>query len=299
MRTIGLEKVPNLIIPGFPKSGTSSLHEYLNLHPKILMSTIKEPHIYSKLNHYEQRFNKDFNFSFNNLFPDLSNDFMYLGESSTSYLINKKTPELIVKDNPKVKFIVLARDPIERIVSHYNWLNSFPNIVNLSFKEEIEKWDKIPFDINNHCGIGYKYYLESSKYGEQLNRFLEYFDISQFLFISSESLKKNPQQTVNDCFHFLGLPLLKEIVSIERNKTTFNKKPMFNSTLLNQFKRLLPNAPKNTLKKLILNYSNTYKNKTYLPTDIEIEWLKEKLSSDVILFKKLSNMDIKDWKHFN
>ena len=43
----------NLIVPGFPKSGTSSLHDYLNLHPDICMSSPKECHFFAIENRYE------------------------------------------------------------------------------------------------------------------------------------------------------------------------------------------------------------------------------------------------------
>ena len=46
--------LPNLIIPGAAKSGTSSLHEYLNLHPDISMSFKKEPHFFTLTEKYEK-----------------------------------------------------------------------------------------------------------------------------------------------------------------------------------------------------------------------------------------------------
>lgn len=59
---------PDFIIPGFAKSGTSSLHEYLNQHPRILMSTIKEPHNYSNMIYYAERYKLESERSFVNLF---------------------------------------------------------------------------------------------------------------------------------------------------------------------------------------------------------------------------------------
>ena len=68
--------VPDFIIPGFAKSGTSSLHEYLNQHPSIKMSTIKEPHNYSNMKRYEQRLDLFSEFSYQTIFGEISkNDF--------------------------------------------------------------------------------------------------------------------------------------------------------------------------------------------------------------------------------
>ena len=68
----------NLVVPGFAKSGTSSLHDYLNLHPDICMSSPKECHFFAINNKYEngcEFHNKIFSYS--------SDKALFYGESST------------------------------------------------------------------------------------------------------------------------------------------------------------------------------------------------------------------------
>ncbi|HEY9134269.1 MAG TPA: hypothetical protein VIM85_00570, partial [Pseudomonadales bacterium] len=80
--------MPNLFIPGSAKSGTSSLHEYLNQHPDISMSSEKEPHFFCI------KRNKKEAFEYEKLFE---NEKKYRGESSTGYMVFHGVPERIKK----------------------------------------------------------------------------------------------------------------------------------------------------------------------------------------------------------
>ncbi|MEA3642075.1 MAG: hypothetical protein VBE63_19355, partial [Lamprobacter sp.] len=106
----------NLVVPGFPKSGTSSLHEYLDLHPQINMSRHKESHFFA----IEKHWNKGWDYH-NSLF-NISKDYSYYGESSTIYCISEKSIERIQSSLKSPKFIFLLRHPVQRVLSHYRWL---------------------------------------------------------------------------------------------------------------------------------------------------------------------------------
>src|SRR5690606_3691557 len=108
---------PNLIVPGAPKSGTSSLHEYLNLHPDIEMSRVKEPHFFTHNKIYQEGL--DF---YKKMF--LNPQIKYHGESSTAYFSDQLALKRIQKDVKDVKFILILRNPVERTISHYRWLVS-------------------------------------------------------------------------------------------------------------------------------------------------------------------------------
>ena len=81
MTLITEDKLPNLFIPGAGKSGTSSLHQFLNTHPSISMSTIKEPHFWTNPN-YDKYKLQDFETYLSLFNPEI----IYRGESSTGYL---------------------------------------------------------------------------------------------------------------------------------------------------------------------------------------------------------------------
>ena len=139
-----MRKKPNLIIPGFPKSGTSSLFACLRMHPSIFGSSkVKEPHNYSFDQRYKDRFRVEYKHSYRNLFADSTNE-IYFMDASTTYLISNRSPQRMSADNPDSKIVVLARDPIERVFSHYNWLRSL-GIATQGFEEEISEWLGRPF----------------------------------------------------------------------------------------------------------------------------------------------------------
>lgn len=291
--------VPDFIIPGFAKSGTSSLHDYLNQHPLIKMSTIKEPHNYSDLERFKNRFDSTSKFSYNNLFGNPSDKNILLGESSTSYAICDYSAELIYKDNPNMKFIFIARDPIERIRSHYNWLLSLGQ-VNKDFRSEIEDWLYKKFDINNPVEYGYKYYTQSSFYGQQLKVYFNYFNRSNFHFLSTENLNLNPTEELNKCFRFLNLPEYSSINFEKSNKTNALKTYYNIPKPLYPLKKIIPFQYRATLKKLFGKkylIENKHMSLTQLNT-MDVAWLTDILNQDIDLFKKLTANDFKEWKHF-
>ena len=92
---------PNLFIPGAGKSGSSSLHNYLKLHPDIYMSELKEPHFFS---HDENYFSKTQTEKYYELFKN-GKKYKYRGESSTGYMVFPHVIDRIKMDKKKPKFI--------------------------------------------------------------------------------------------------------------------------------------------------------------------------------------------------
>lgn len=290
--------VPDFIIPGFAKSGTSSLHEYLNQHPLIKMSAVKEPHNYSNLKRYEHRFDSSSEFSFPTIFGG-HNKNVLLGESSTSYAVCEYSAKLIYEDNPNMKFIFIARDPIERIKSHYNWLLSLGQ-VNQDFRTEIESWLNKKFDINNPVQFGYKYYTDSSLYGLQLQNYLAYFSIDHFHFLSTENLKTNPNEELSKCFQFLNVADYPHI-NLEKTNQTKTQKINYNIPKpLHLLKKIIPFQYRASLKQVFGKkylIENKHKPLTQL-SPLDISWLIDILKEDIELFKKLTANNFKEWKHF-
>lgn len=110
---------PNLLIIGAMKSGTTSLHHYLNYHPQVFMCTPKELWYFVKEKNWSKG-EKWYLDHFKN-FGDVS----IIGESCPDYTMLPKyqgVPERIYKFNSSVKLIYIMRDPVERAISHY-WYN--------------------------------------------------------------------------------------------------------------------------------------------------------------------------------
>ena len=133
--------LPNLFVPGAAKSGTSSLHEYLNQHPDIFMSNMKEPHFWTSPQKYG-------NFEwYSSLFEESSTK-KYRGESSTGYMVFDHFLDRVTKYVEAPRFIFLLRNPIDRTYSHYRWLKGLGS-EKLSFRSALEKdKDTLPSHAN-------------------------------------------------------------------------------------------------------------------------------------------------------
>ena len=166
------------------KSGTTSLHHYLNLHPEIQMTRQKELNFFVK----DDNWNRGINWYKSHFVGEAK----IYGESSpnyTRYPTKKNVPERIYSVVPETKLIYILRDPIKRIVSHYIH-NYSSGRENRSIEEALEKMQ---------CND----YIERSQYFLQLEQYLRYFAKSNILIVTSEELLKYPEKTMKKVFHFL------------------------------------------------------------------------------------------------
>ncbi len=303
-----LKKI-NLFIPGAAKSGTSSLHEMLKLHPEINMSTDKEPHFFSA--HKGELESKENIAAYLQNF-DFSKEFRYWGESSTGYFYFEEFKRNFkVFANPDAKFILILRNPIDRTYSHYNYLKSlgsedldFKSAVLRNHQEKPSPTDVLPELMMNN-------YYQYSLYGKWLSLFFESFKNENIKIILFENLKSQPLQTLNSCFDFLGLSKINKIHDIDSNKTVKIYFPkLYKSIRIFAFnksksrdvvKHLLPKNFRRKHKKRITELLlNLLKTKKSLPTanDEERQWLYDLFKADVQQLKKVTGLPLDEWKEF-
>ena len=175
--------LPNLIVIGAMKSGTTSLHDYLAKHPDIFMSTPKEVDFFAGANE-----NRGLDW-YKSLFPT---DHKIRGESSQNYSkghnpLYAHAPKNIAKIIPDAKLIYLVRDPVERYRSH---------ILENAYGEPLEA-----FQLNAEIDS----YVKTGLYHFQLSRFLEHFDLSQIKVIAMERLKTDRLEVMNEIFRWVDV----------------------------------------------------------------------------------------------
>lgn len=177
--------LPNLVIIGAMKSGTSSLHYYLNFHPEIHMSQTKELDFFVE----EMNWSKGrewYEGWFDSPAP-------IRGEASpnyTTYPLFRGVPERMHSLIPTAKLIYVIRDPIERMLSHY--------IHAVYMKREARPAEEALADPDS-------VYLLRSRYFTQLKQYLRFYDRSQILVLSSEELLARRLETLKGVFHFIGV----------------------------------------------------------------------------------------------
>lgn len=305
-----LEKLPNLFVPGAAKSGTSSLHDLLNLHPEISMSKNKEPHYLSLKKIKENTSEETSNYL--SLF-DQKKAYKYYGESSTGYFYFSLFIQNLnsLKDhNPK--FIFILRNPIDRTYSHYCYLKSLGS-EDEPFKDAVLKnhqKDPQPEDLLPELIV--KNYFQYSLYGKWLSRFYKSFDKNQIKIILFEDFKENQLQTLNECFDFLNLSRLDKIPDVKSNETVKTKFPKTYRKL--RILTLTKNRYRDVIKlffpkkfrrkytkkvsEIFLNYTKTNERYPKL-TPEQREWLFQLFKDDVALLKKITGFELKKWGDFN
>ncbi len=188
-------RMPDFIIIGAQKAGTSSLYFYLSQHPNIRVSATKEIHYYN----YHVLRGKRLGW-YRSFFPlKFTGRHQITGEASPYYLFDHAVPQRIKKDLPDVKLIALLRDPIDRAHSAYNMNkrqqqeDDFP-----TFEQAIANQDM-------SCEQSVLY-LFRGRYADHLKHWLQYFSRDQFLFIKSEDFFRDPNASLDEVYGFLGVP---------------------------------------------------------------------------------------------
>lgn len=182
-------KKTNLFIIGAMKSGTTSLHNYLNAHPQIFMCEPKEPGFFVE----ELTWKKGVAW-YSTLFNDCSNE-LIIGESSTHYTKRPTFDHVVEKIydyNPDARFIYQMRDPVERAISQY-----WHNVRDIDFVGET----RTMFDAITHDSE----YINFSDYAYQLEPYIKFFGEEKIYCQTFEEMRDSPQACLVSIFDWLGV----------------------------------------------------------------------------------------------
>jgi Sulfotransferase domain len=177
--------MPNLIIIGGLKCGTTSIHHYLGLHPEIQMSKPKE------LNFFVEELNWDLGLDWYR--GRFDGRFGVRGESSPHYTNLPRfqgVAERIHRHVPDARLIYMVRDPISRILSH--WCHATgAGYETRPMEEALARPDQA--------------YVTRSMYWQQLQPYLELFEPSRIAVITQEELQSDREGTMRKAFRFAGV----------------------------------------------------------------------------------------------
>lgn len=172
------ERPPNLFLIGAPKSGTTSLYEYLRPHPQIFLSAVKEPHYFAadmQMRRAEFVYGKD-QARYADLFKDAGGA-KRIGEASTGYLFSREAPNLVRAVQPRPWIIVMLRNPIDfmhslhahRVAGKADEIDDFARALDADLLPDFGG----PVRAARHRRNGT--YRERARYAEQLQRWIEVF----------------------------------------------------------------------------------------------------------------------------
>ena len=198
-------RLPDFLGIGTQKGGTTYLHGLLQQHPQVYLAHPKELHYFSLHHHRGLEW---YGHHFDSATADLC-----CGEITPYYLFHPLAAERIAATLPKVKLIVLLRDPVERALSQY-FHSKRLGLEPLDFEEALEAEPKRLADAEAALKRGEAHkshqqhsYLSRSRYEQQLFRFENLFSSEQLMFLRSEDLFDQPQRIWEQVLVFLELDL--------------------------------------------------------------------------------------------
>jgi len=319
MPSTASDALPNFFIVGAPKAGTTSLYHYLDQHPQVYMSPIKEPCYFAsevrpenfsdemqpqvrrqmdELGEYLQgsmstkRFGglvttwEDYLKLFRNVQGETA-----IGEASVCYLWSETAPRNIAARIPDARLIMILRDPAERAVSQY-WHAVTNGLVRMPFREYLDAslaCTDQRFRIVYPC-------LELGLYYRQVQRCLETFPRERIRIYFYEDYQRDPYAILRDVFLFLGVdpdfspdtsrrelePRVPRLIGA----SYFLKK----SGLWRAAKNLLPPSLRRTVKKAVFHPRRSL---TLEPEDRA--YLVEYYRKDIESLSALLNRDLRSW----
>ncbi len=204
-------KMPNFLIIGAAKAGTTSLYHYIKQHPQIYMSPIKETNFFALVDEpldfcgpgdhdYINRFSVRTIERYWEQFEGCTDE-LAVGEASPLYLYHAQAARRIWKQLPHVKLIVILRHPVDRAYSAFLHLIRDGREEHVDFGQALQNEDTRIRSRWEHIW----HYKQMGYYYKQLKRYYDIFGHSQIRVYFYEDLKVNSLELIQDIFRFLGV----------------------------------------------------------------------------------------------
>jgi Sulfotransferase domain len=180
--------LPNFLVIGAMKAGTTSLYEQLRRHPQVFMPQTKESMFFFPTRNWElgvrwyERFFED------------AGDRVAVGEASVNYTAypgERDVPLRIITVLPEVRLVYLVRHPVDRMISHV-WM-------------DIRQRNADPSMSAEKSLLTNSRYLDVSRYSTQIERYLMHFPQQRLLAVKSEDLWSRREETLSNIFEFIGV----------------------------------------------------------------------------------------------
>ena len=215
--TARFRQLPDYLIIGAQRAGTTSLFKYLVQHPAV-----GRPFLGKGAHFFDTNYSPDLD-AYRAYFPTTAYKWYVMasrrmgfvtGEGSPYYLAHPHAPQRIAEALPEVKLIALLRDPVERAYSHYQH-EVARGFEDLAFDDALEQEPKrLAGEVErmrsdpsyNSFALQHHSYVSRGRYAEQLEVWYGLFPREQVLVLRSEDLFADPERVYLDVLRFLGVP---------------------------------------------------------------------------------------------
>jgi len=299
-------RLPNFLIIGAAKSGTTSLYRYLRQHPDVYMPAVKEPRFFAYAadpppmnGPGDERTNEAAGAvytrdAYQQLFAEATTE-TAVGEASPNYLYSATAPRLIHEHLPEARLIAILRHPVERAYSH------FLHLVR-SGREPLRDFGAALDAEPERIAAGWEWswhYRHMGYYGEQLARCLEHVDREQLTVYLFEDFTADPVALAQDIFRVLGVDdAFVPDTSMRYEASGVPKSDRFQRFLLNpdhwirRISRFL--IPEPVRERLLIRMKNVNLEKPPLEPDVR-ERLTAAYRDDVLRLQDLIDRDLSAW----
>lgn len=314
-------RMPDFVVIGAAKSGTTSLYRLLQQHPDVFVPDTKEPEFFARDTHYAKGIE-----SYADLFAKARPD-QIAGEFSTIYSLSPffpRTAERLATHAPQTKLIYVMRQPVERAYSFYvQILKNYQNVTgDLSVHRRFEEFidparhstaaprAKVFSEANAHLPDTPELCLAGSDYMAQIAAWQAYFPRDQILFLKFEDFVSKRPETLRQITDFLGVaPLAPEV---------FEKRGVTRNVAANHFKRrgherklqqlrsrsgyiwklrnLLPASVRDRLRHQLLSVTQDDQSHAPLPMEPATHaQLTARFRAQTEQLSELTRLDLRDW----
>lgn len=233
--------IPDFIIAGFPRCGTTSIFHYLKKHPQILLPYSKET------NFFQRDWHKGIEFYRSEYFNNYEAGYI-TGDISPEYLYYERAAKRIKKLDTNVNIFIILRNPIDRTFSEFygrkkrgdedrEFIKCINNDINIIQKDKIiYKHDKFK-----------KYYLIRSCYTEYIEYYRDLFN-KNIHYILFEELIDQPKKIYNKILNIINADISFTPKDLGRDynsghkkiKSEFLNKLLWDDNIKNKIKKILP-----------------------------------------------------------
>ncbi|HLF41350.1 MAG TPA: sulfotransferase domain-containing protein [Acidimicrobiia bacterium] len=218
LATSRVRPLPEVLIIGAQRCGTTSLYRYLSEHPQFAPATLGTKGVHFFDNRYDRGlgwYRAHFPTTITRRrFRAVHGADMITGEGSPYYLFHPHVPYRIAEDLPEAKLIVMLRDPVERAYSQwqhelsrgFEHLDRFEDAVDAEAGRLAGEVPRMNADPGYRSSAHQHWsYLARGRYADQLEVYRELFPPAQLLVIKAEDFFSDPESEYLRVERFLGL----------------------------------------------------------------------------------------------
>jgi len=205
----------DFLVIGAQKCATSWLYCCLREHLQLHLPPVKEEKVYLGGALYHRYGIEWYREQMGN-----SDNAQAVGDVSVDYLLDRRSPPVIVKYAPDAKFIAVLRDPVERAVSAYFWNLRRGNVLELDvdrgLSRAIDEWRRHGPDQTYNPDAHYYNIIARGLYARQLDRYIDRFGSQSVYLLYYDDIKANPKDAVQRVFRILDVDPTVEPPSLSR-----------------------------------------------------------------------------------